>query len=262
MLAVSYLSPNLLWLYRAIGDYLGQHLGCSVEVIQGEHDPLEDPALAGDRWDLLFICGLPLMRYGQSAPHQLRPLVAPVMAGVRYGGQPVYFSDVVVRADSALYTWDDLAQTVFSYNDRGSHSGYSRMGYELSQRGQNWGFFRQRVESGGHVRSLQHILTGQADCAAIDSTVLDQALRNDPALGQKLRIITSLGPSPMPPIAVSQRLGQDVISTLQQALLQPDAALQQQLAQAGILRFAAVDWATYGPVLAMYGESEGVGGGE
>ena len=262
MLSVSYLSPNLLWLYRSIGDYLGHHLGCSVNIVQGEFDPLDDPDLAGDRWDLLFICGLPLMRYGQRMPHQLRPLVAPVMGAARYGGRPVYFSDVVVRADSALYTWNDLAQTVFCYNDRGSHSGYSRVGYELSQRGLNWGFFGQTVASGGHLRSLHAILSGEADCAAIDSTVLDQALRDDPTLGQKLRIITSLGPSPMPPIAVSQRLGQDLIRTLQQALHQPDAALQQQLTQAGISHFVAVDHATYEPVLAMDEESEGVGGGE
>jgi ABC-type phosphate/phosphonate transport system substrate-binding protein len=66
----------------------------------------------------------------------------------------------------------------------------------------------------------------------------------------------------MPPIAVSQRLGQDLIRTLQQALHQPDAMLQQQLTQAGISHFVAVDHATYEPVLAMYEESEGVGGGE
>jgi hypothetical protein len=33
MLSVSYLSPNLLWLYRSIGDYLGHHLGCSVNIV-------------------------------------------------------------------------------------------------------------------------------------------------------------------------------------------------------------------------------------
>jgi hypothetical protein len=49
---------------------------------------------------------------------------------------------------------------------------------------------------------------------------------------------------------------------LQQALHQPDAMLQQQLTQAGISHFVAVDHATYEPVLAMYEESEGVGGGE
>jgi phosphonate transport system substrate-binding protein len=262
MRAVSYLSPNLLWLYRAVGNSLGRHLGRSVEVVQGKFDPLDDPDLAGDRWDLLFICGLPLMRYGQREPHQLRPLVAPVMSAARYGGQPGYFSDVVVRADSDRHSWEDLAQSVFCYNERGSHSGYSRVGYELSQRGLDWGFFGQQVESGGHVRSLHAILTGEADCAAIDSTVIDQALRDDPTLGQKLRIITSLGPSPMPPIAISQRLGQDLMHTLQQALLQPDATLQQHLTQAGISHFVAVDHATYEPVLAMYEESEAVGGGE
>lgn len=266
MRSVSYLSPNLLWLYRAVGEYLGRCLGCSVDVVQGTCDPLTDPDLVGDRWDLLFLCGLPLMRYAQQAPHQLRPLVAPVMAGSRYGGQPVYFSDVVVRSDGlwpvfdhrALHTWNDLAQTVFCYNDRGSHSGYSRVGYELHQRGLDWGFFGQKLESGSHLRSLHAILAGQADCAAIDSTVLDQALAEDPDLAKKLRIVSHLGPSPMPPIAVSQRLGQDLIQMLQQALLQPDVTLQHQMAQAGIKCFAAVDYGTYEPILAMYRGSEGV----
>lgn len=260
MRGVSYLSPNLLWLYRAVGDYLGRRLGCSVDVVQGADDPLTDPELVGDRWDLLFLCGLPLMRYAQRVPHQLRPLVAPVMEQARYGGQPVYFSDVVVRSDRPLRTWDDLAQTVFCYNDRGSHSGYSRVGYELHQRALDWGFFRQKLESGSHLRSLDAILTGQADCAALDSTVLDHALRADPILSQKIRIVISLGPSPMPPIAIAQRLGQDMVQTWQAALLQPDATLQQQLAQAGIQRFAAVDYGTYEPVLAMYEGSKGVGG--
>lgn len=258
MLAVSYLSPNLLWLYRSIGDALGRHLGCSVNVVQGAFDPLSDPDLASDRWDLLFICGLPLARYGRRAPHQLSPLVAPVMGEARYGGQPVYFSDVVVRADSALCSWDDLAQSVFCYNDRGSHSGYSRMGYELSQRRLDWGFFGQWVVSGGHLRSLHYLLTHQADCAAIDSIVLDQAVRDEPALRHTLRTVTSLGPSPMPPVAVSRRLGQDCITALQQVLLQPDIMLQQQLAQAHILKFAAVHQATYGAVLAMYEQSQGI----
>jgi phosphonate transport system substrate-binding protein len=252
MRGISYLSPNLLWLYRSIGDYLGRRLGYAIDVVQGEFDPLDDPDLAGDRWDLLFICGLPLMRYGQKVHHQIQPLVAPVMQHSRYGGRPVYFSDVVVRADSALYTWNDLAQTVFCYNDRGSHSGYSRVGYELSQRGLDWSFFRQRGASGGHGRSLHHILTGQTDCAAIDSTVLDQALREDPILSAKLRIVISLGPSPMPPIAVSQQLGQALIQQLRQALLSPDATLQRHMTQADIQHFAAVDHATYEPILTMY----------
>ncbi|MBW4459981.1 MAG: PhnD/SsuA/transferrin family substrate-binding protein [Nodosilinea sp. WJT8-NPBG4] len=259
MRGVSYLSPNLLWLYQAVGEYLGRCLGCSADVVQGADDPLSDPDLVGDRWDLLFLCGLPLMRYAQRASHQLQPLVAPVMEQARYSGQPVYFSDVVVRSDRPLHTWDDLAQTVFCYNDHGSHSGYSRMGYELHQRGLNWGFFGQKLESGSHLRSLHAILTGQADCAAIDSTVLDQALAEDPDLAKKLRIVSHFGPSPMPPIAVSQRLGQDLIQTLQQALLQPDATLQHHMTQARIQRFVAVDYTTYEPILAMYKGSERVG---
>jgi phosphonate transport system substrate-binding protein len=252
MRIVSYLAPNLFWLYEAVGDYLERALGQAVQTVEAGADPLIDPQLASDQWDAFFICGLPLMRLEQSSPRRLRPLVAPVMRADRYGNRPIYFSDVVVRADSSLHTWDDLAHTVFCYNDTGSHSGYNLMRYHLLQRGQVQGFFRQAVSSGAHVRSLQWVLAGKADCAAIDSTVLERAFADQPELVSQLRVITSLGPSPMPPLAVSERLEPSLQETIRQALLQPDARLQQSLDRAGVRRFAPVDLADYQPVLQLH----------
>ncbi|HEY9735170.1 MAG TPA: PhnD/SsuA/transferrin family substrate-binding protein, partial [Trichocoleus sp.] len=185
-----------------------------------------------------------------NAPGRLTPLVAPVMQAERYGDKPLYFSDVVVRADSPLTGWNDLAQTVFCYNDKGSHSGYNVVRHQLL--GQKPGFFSRVVQSGSHVRSLQWILEGKADCAAIDSTVLEQALRSQPDWATQLRVITSLGPFPMPPLVASRRLGEGRHRVIQQALLQPDSALQHALAQAGMRRFAPVDLALYRPVLQLH----------
>ncbi|MEP0889408.1 MULTISPECIES: PhnD/SsuA/transferrin family substrate-binding protein [unclassified Leptolyngbya] len=252
MRLVSYLAPNLFWFYKAVSDALQRSLRVDVHIAQGEFDPLDDPDLESDRYDLLFICGLPLMRFGQTAPHQLKPLVAPVMQAERYENNPIYFSDVVVRADCALHTWEDLAGTTFCYNDLGSNSGYNLMRYELLKQGQVQGFFRQVIQSGSHGRSLQWIVEGKADCAAIDSTVLEQAIQDKPELAKQLRVITSLGPSPMPPIAVSQRLGEQVIQAIQTVLLEPDVILREQIEQAKIQRFVPVDSNFYKPILEIY----------
>lgn len=246
---VSYLAPNLLWLYEAVGNYLGRSLGIEVQVSQAEADPLVDPLLTKEQWDVLFICGLPLTLLEESVPGRFKPLVAPVVQAERYQDCPTYFSDVIVRASSSLQTWDDLAQTLFCYNDVGSHSGYNLVRHCLLAR--KPGFFRRVVQSGAHVRSLQWVMAGKADCAAIDSTVLEQALRDHPEWATQIRIVASLGPSPMPPLAVSQRL-EKLHEEIRRALLQPDALLQANLAQAGIRRFAPVDIATYQPVLQMH----------
>ncbi|MBD2258267.1 PhnD/SsuA/transferrin family substrate-binding protein [Pseudanabaena sp. FACHB-2040] len=252
MRIVSYLAPNLFWLYEAVGDYLGRVLEKEVQTFAAEADPLTDSQLAEEGWEGCFICGLPLMRLDQAFPGQLRPLVAPVMQADRYGDRPIYFSDVIVRADSSLRAWEDLSQTVFCYNDTGSHSGYNLMRYHLLQRGQVQGFFRQVVQSEAHLRSLQWILAGKADCTAIDSTVFERALTDKPELRDQLRVITSLGPSPMPPFAVSQRLEPSLQETIRQALCRPDACLQRSLARAGVRRFAPVELADYQPVLELH----------
>ena len=56
-------------------------------------------AIAAGRIDIGWICGQPYVDLlAAGAPISL--LAAPVTAGARYGGRPVYFSDVIVRRDS------------------------------------------------------------------------------------------------------------------------------------------------------------------
>jgi ABC-type phosphate/phosphonate transport system substrate-binding protein len=50
-----------------------------------------------------FMCGFPFVR----SANRPRPVAAPIPAGARYGGRPVYVTDLVVRADSAFQTIED-----------------------------------------------------------------------------------------------------------------------------------------------------------
>lgn len=84
-----------------------------MRLIQGHVDPLADPFLLSDEVDLAFICGLPFFKYHQIAPDKLKPLVAPVMQSSRYQNQSIYFSDVIINANSATMNFADLCGKVF-----------------------------------------------------------------------------------------------------------------------------------------------------
>jgi phosphonate transport system substrate-binding protein len=249
---VSYLAPNLFWFYEAVGAFLGRILEVEIEVVQSPLDPLADPMLLRDQLDIAFICGLPFARYQQINAEQLQLLVAPVMEATRYSNRPIYFSDVIVHANGGLATLEDLAGKTLCYNDPGSNSGYHLLGQRLMQAGFPNRFFGKVIPSGSHQRSIQWVAEGLADCAAIDSTVLEQELRDIPELMTKLRVIESIGPCPIPPIVVAQRLGSEVINQLQSALFQPDTTLRTAMAKARIRAFVAVEAKDYAPIAQTY----------
>ncbi len=242
--AISYLAPNWFDFYQSIIFYLGRILEVETELQQGKCDPLQDPLLLQNQLDLAFICGLPFIQYYQAFPN-IQPLVAPVMQASRYQNRPIYFSDLIVNVNSKIQIFEDLKGKVFCYNDPGSNSGYNLPRYRLIQSGYSQDFFAKAIQSGSHQRSIQWVTYELADCAAIDSVVLEQELRDFPELSAYLRVIESLGPYPMPPLVVSQHLGKSAIEQLQSAILHPDAELKAAMENVGVKRFAAVKLEDY-----------------
>lgn len=242
--AVSYLAPNLFYLYEAVVQFWGRSLGIQTNLVQAALDPLVDPALREDEVDVAFICGLPLVRLWQRQD-TLNLIAAPILEGARYGGQPVYFADVIVQADSNFGSIHDLAGQTFCYNDEGSNSGYRLMYLHLEFLQQPLPFFRQTAATGSHQRSIRWVIEGLADCAAIDSTVLEQELRDFPELAPLLRVIESIGPAPMPPIVASNRLGEQFQQHLQKSLLQPDDELKSAMTIAQVKGYQSVEWLDY-----------------
>jgi ABC-type phosphate/phosphonate transport system substrate-binding protein len=85
------------------------------------------------------------------------PIAAPVLQGERCGGRPVYFSDVIVRSDSDISSFDDLRGRSFAYNERPSHSGYGVVRFALVEMGETHGFFGSVVESGAYQESIRMV---------------------------------------------------------------------------------------------------------
>ncbi len=244
LLAVSYLAPNWFDYYQAVTSYLARTFNLDIRLIQGQVDPLADPFLLSDELDLAFICGLPLFKYHQIAPNQLQPLVAPVMQSSRYQNQPFYFSDVIVDISSAITNFADLCSKVFCYNDPGSNSGFYAVHRYLQMHGYGPEFLAQSLPSGSHQTSIRWVTESRADWAAIDSTVLEQELQHHPALAKQLRVVTAIGPAPMPPVVAATHLG-GLLNQFRSALLHPNAQLQTVMQHYGVSRYGPIDLIDY-----------------
>jgi phosphonate transport system substrate-binding protein len=203
--------------------------------------------------DVCWICGLPYVKKSSVNEGAMQLLATPVMAHPRYAGMPVYYSDVVVHADSRFRSFDDLRGAVWGYNEPGSHSGCTLVRYHLATMGITSGYFSRVMESGSHQESLRMLLDRTIDATAIDSTVLEMAFAENPSIIGKVRTITVLGPSPAPPWVVHRSVPHETQEALRQEFLamhqHPDG--RRILECAGILRFVSVPDGDYSVIREM-----------
>jgi phosphonate transport system substrate-binding protein len=242
----SCLAPHLCWLYQSLATCLGDRVGLTPEFIaDASYNQLGDV-------DIVFVCSLAYVEHAALC-RRFEPIAAPVLAGARYAGRPVYYSDVIVRHDSELRSFADLRGRSWAYNEKLSQSGYGITRYHLARLGETNGYFGQVVEAGWHERTIALVASGAVDAAAIDSHVLDTYLDLHPHLGRALRVIDSLGPSPIQPVAVRRSLSRERKDDLRLALTEIDKDPDGRacLARARVERFVRVDEATYDPIRTM-----------
>lgn len=239
---------------RYVADRLEVAMGFIHDVPWQEREKLLDAGQIQVAW----ICGLPYVRKvgGSNPPIEL--LAAPVMQAPRYEDRPIYFSDVVVRRDSPATTFAELRGQSWAYNEPGSHSGHNVVRYHLAKLGEVGGYFGRVVESGAHQRSLRMILDGRVDASAIDSTVLEMEFERDPTIRSAVRVVETLGPSPIPPWVVLRSQSRERRQALREVLLgmHHDPRGHAILAEGHMARFTRVVDSDYDPIRRMEREAE------
>lgn len=228
--------------YAFVAMRLGEALGGSAFIEGTSLDQLLDGPI-----DVAFLCGLPYVRLYRGQPPPLSPLAAPVLAEARYGGQPIYFSDVIVRRDSPYHEFADLRGRSWAHSREDSFSGCLLARYHLRQMGETEAFFGSVRYSGRHQESIRAVVEGEVDASAIDSHVLGVQRRRDRQLDTTLRVIAVLGPSPIPPLVVSARVPPEIAARLRNALcsLHADPISREVLREGMIQRFAPIDDRAY-----------------
>jgi phosphonate transport system substrate-binding protein len=191
----------------------------------------------------------------------VEPLAAPVLAGPRYAGRPVYYSDVIVRRDSPITRLEELRGRSWAYNEPASHSGSTVTLYSLVAMGARPGFLGPVVEAGFHQRAIRLVASGTVDAAAIDSQVLAIELRDHPGLGAGLRVVGCFGPSTIQPVVAARRLPDALKDQVQELLvaLADDPAARPVLGYGLIDRFAPISDDAYDDIRVMLATIEAAG---
>lgn len=248
----SCMAPNADRMCQAIAALLERELAMPMHWIDGVPWYERERMLDAGEVDLCWICGLPYVDKADQGT-EIAACVAPVMSHPRYGGDPVYFSDVVVRADSPVRAFTELQDESWAYNEPRSHSGFNLVRHYLASQGMRWDFFGKVVEAGSHQAALEMILAGGVAGAAIDSSVLEAELRARPGLVERIRVVLTLGPSPSPPWVVSRHVPARLRARLTDCLASlhrsPEGA--SILGSWGIARLQPVDDAFYEPIRHM-----------
>lgn len=240
---ISYLSPGIP---TSLFEVLTEIIGADLELVETSSGPLpgEDPFRDGHA-DLGWMCSTSFAELGDPAGD---PSVA--LVGIAWvpddpdsAGQPVYFGDLVVPADSTAQSLDDLAGKRIGCNDPVSLSGFHSLRIETQRRGHVFASFAELAFTGGHNRSLDLLIAGdEIDAAVVDSVCRTRRARDDEAVAN-LRIIERLGPWPTQPLVARATMDSSEVERVQAAVLaaNDDPRVQAELAAAAMVRLVSVD---------------------
>jgi ABC-type phosphate/phosphonate transport system substrate-binding protein len=172
---------------------------------------------ARDDLGLAMMCGLP---FSQRAP---RPtlVAAPIPSPARYAGRPIYFTDIVVRADSSHERLEDTFGGVVGYTLADSMSGGVALANHLAPCREARGvrLYRKAVGNLIHARGvIDALAAGTIDVGPLDSYYHDLLRHNEPAFAQQVRIIASTEARPIPPLVATAALKPDELARLREAL--------------------------------------------
>lgn len=232
---------------EALANMLGKAAGYPLQVQFAKSYSALSDGLRNDPYAIGWTCGAPFVEDHIRDGQQL--IGVPL-----FRGQPTYHSLIITRQGRPEKSLLDFKGQVLAYSDSRSNSGYIVPAYELSLAGFSIEhYFRLLLHAGNHERSIEALMNGLADVAAIDEYVWVEYLKVHPAAATTLHEIARLGPFPFTPIVAGQAVSGERIAQLQQALLSLSSrpAGQQLLQSFGLDGFSKQTADFYLPIEKM-----------
>jgi hypothetical protein len=236
-------------LWRRLFGWIAMRSGVPLEVI--DYPPPAPLEALWRRADLgaAAICGYPFAIW----PNGSRPvpLAAPAPAPEPFAGRAVYWTDIVVSADSRFERDEDLAETRFGWTTEDSQSGYQAPRRHFAARA---------LDRGGRFFASTHgpLITPRAVVDAITDSSIDagpldaywHALlrRHEPQTAARLRVIARTGETPIPAFAAASSVPEAQRRALAEGFVAAgrEAALRDVFAGLELAGFERADAAAYG----------------
>ncbi len=227
--------------YQPFLNYLAQRLATPVQLVQRRTYREINDIVARNAVDMAFVCTGAFL--DGLRKNQMRLLAVPQIQGKR-----TYNALIIVPATATTNTFEELRNHIFAFTDPLSNTGYLYPLSLLKERG--WTekkFFRQTLFTYSHDHSIAAVAEGIADGASVDSLVYTYAVKRDPSLAKRTRIILRSPDFGMPPIVVSTKARKKEIIKIRTILLlmndhKEGSAILKQL---GIDRFVPPDYSLY-----------------
>src|SRR5438067_3949517 len=211
-------SPTLTAAWRRLLEWVAAHSGGALKVLElADPYPLEE-LWARDVLGCVFMCGYPWAIRAER-PHLL---AVPVPAPPRYRDRPIYFTDLVVRADSAYRTLEDTFGGSLAYSIEHSHSGYNAARFHLlSYRRPGRPTLYSKVLGPLHrqLPVIDAVLDGRADVGPVDAYGLDLLRRHGAERARRVRVVATTVEAPSAPLVASPADDAAARARLTEALL-------------------------------------------
>lgn len=194
-----------------------------------------------------WTCGAPFVEDHRAYGQQL-------VAVPLFQGKPFYHSLILTRTGRKEKRLADFKGKVLAYSDIRSNSGYVSPDYALHEENIDFSkYFRLMIDAGSHERSIEALLSGLADVAAVDEYVWVQYVRAHPGTAGKLHELERMGPYPFTPVVAGTGVDAATMKRLQDALtrMNADARGKVLLSDLGLDGFVQEPVNFYAPIARM-----------
>lgn len=210
-------APGAAAAWRRLFDAVARHSGIALTHVEhAAPAPLEQLWARGDL-GAVFMCGWPFACHAAPRP---RLVAAPVPSPARYGGRPVYPTDLVVRADRRFARLEDIFGGRLAWTVGHSQSGFNALRHFLAPWRRERGVPLFAATVGPLVtprRVIEAIVSGEADVGPLDGYWHDLLKRHEPATAAKLRVIATTVPTPIPPLVAAHGIDEATLARLRAA---------------------------------------------
>jgi phosphonate transport system substrate-binding protein len=230
--------------YDSLLAYLGEKLDRPVQLVQRRTYNETNALIAQGEVDLAFVCTSAYVAGVRDSSMDL-------LAAPQVGGDTVYYSLLLVPAQSEAQSIADLRGKVFAFTDPISTTGRNYPTLLVQALGETpETFFARTFYTYSHDDAIRAVAGGVADGAAVDSLVYEHAIAREPELTEQVRVIHRSPAFGIPPVVVGTHVRPQHRAELLDILLAmpDDPAGRAALAAAGIDRFTTIDDAAYDTV--------------
>jgi ABC-type phosphate/phosphonate transport system substrate-binding protein len=233
-------SPEAAELWRALLRAVIERAALPISVIEHhEPAPIEELWARPDQ-AAVFMCGLP---YSRARP---RPVLvaAAVPSPADFHGEPCYWSELVVRADSPFHSLEDTFGQRIAFTVPDSQSGCVAALSYLTTAGGRYPLFQEVVAPQITPMGVMNaVIRGAAEVAPVDSYAFCLLQRYRPELTSQVRTVARTGHTPIPPIVASLPGRESLQGVLLEAHREP--ATQRLMSGLLLERFVHPDPASY-----------------